>query len=56
LNQPDPHSLAKTHHCHAVHQENPELSYRLESLGGTGLHRQAVPQGNPENTQIGMSL
>jgi len=35
--------------------EKPRNGYRLASPSGTGLHRQAVPLGNPQNTQIGLS-
>jgi len=31
------------------------MGYRLVSPSGTGLHRQAVPLGNSENSQKGMS-
>jgi len=47
--------LMGIHHRQTVQQENPELGHRHASLGGTGLHRQAVPRGNLESTQKWMS-
>jgi len=35
-------------------KQTQKLGYRLVSPGGTGLHYQAVPHRNPENTQNGM--
>jgi len=40
--------LAGIHHRQAVHQKKPRNSYQFASPGGIGLHRQAVPRGNPE--------
>jgi len=54
LSQFDSRRLAGIHHRQAVHQETQKLDCRLVLPGGTGLHRQAVPLRNPENTETGM--
>jgi len=54
LSQFDSRRLAGIHHRQAVHQETQKLGCRLVSPGGTRLHRQAIPQRNPENTKTGI--
>jgi len=44
--------LAGVHHRQAVHHKTQKLGCRFVAPSGTGIHRQAVPQGTQKHTKL----